>query len=260
MRIITCNVRTSKAKDGDNSWRYRKELLVKVLRFHIPQIICFQELSDDQFLYIKSSFSDFSNFGITIEPLRKSVLNAIFFDKSYFDMISGNGYWLSETPHFPGTKSWDSQGVRFANWVVLNENSSGKMLRIINTHLDHMSQEARENQGKLIIAESNAFPSTVPQVLTGDMNCRSDNTVIDAFKMVGWKDTYESANKSADPGPTFHGFLGDNGTGTTGKIDWIFARGSVEVHRSEIIRDHDNDRYPSDHYFVSADFTITTMV
>jgi hypothetical protein len=41
-----------------------------------------------------------------------------------------------------------------------------------------------------------------------------------------------------------------------GKIDWIFARGATRVVGAEIIRDSRDDRFPSDHYFVSADFQL----
>jgi endonuclease/exonuclease/phosphatase family metal-dependent hydrolase len=38
-----------------------------------------------------------------------------------------------------------------------------------------------------------------------------------------------------------------------GKIDWIFARGATRVVGAAIIRDSRDGRFPSDHYFVSAD-------
>ncbi len=40
-----------------------------------------------------------------------------------------------------------------------------------------------------------------------------------------------------------------------GKIDWIFARGGLLPLDSTIVTTHEAGRYPSDHYFVSADVT-----
>jgi len=35
-------------------------------------------------------------------------------------------------------------------------------------------------------------------------------------------------------------------------MDWIFARGAVAVTDAELISESENDRYPSDHYFIAA--------
>ena len=49
---------------------------------------------------------------------------------------------------------------------------------------------------------------------------------------------------------TFNGFSGR----TDGaKIDYIFVEPETRVLQAEIIRDHDDGRYPSDHFPVSAE-------
>jgi endonuclease/exonuclease/phosphatase family metal-dependent hydrolase len=50
-----------------------------------------------------------------------------------------------------------------------------------------------------------------------------------------------------------HGFRGADNDGSSGKIDWIFARGAVEPTASQIIREEQNGHYMSDHDFVWAD-------
>ena len=260
MKIMTCNVRTSYAEDGDNSWNNRKPIVVDVLRLHAPDVVCFQEMSRAQFLDVQSAFPGFDSYGTTDRPLLRNPVNAIFYDKCCFERISGSGYWLSETPHVPGTSSWESRCIRVANWVILLEKQSQKELRIINTHLDHVSQLARENQGRVIIGESQAFPDDYPQVLTGDMNCDVRNSAIQGFKDAGWTDTYELVRGVADPGPTYHAFLGEMNEAKTGKMDWIFCRGGIEAKDAEIITDRKAGRYPSDHYFVSAELDFTNEV
>jgi len=39
-------------------------------------------------------------------------------------------------------------------------------------------------------------------------------------------------------------------------MDWIFARGAVAVTDAELISESENDRYPSDHYFIAATVNI----
>ena len=123
---------------------------------------------------------------------------------------------------------------------------------MINTHLDHISQPARENQARLIAEDACAFADDYPQLLTGDMNCDTTNPAIDAFKAGGFFDTYAKVHGTEDPGHTYHYFHGPAHESTIGKMDWVLARGNVAVNDAQVIDDNDNGRYPSDHYFVSA--------
>jgi hypothetical protein len=59
-----------------------------------------------------------------------------------------------------------------------------------------------------------------------------------------------------DPGHTYHGFQGPFHQTDKGKIDWILVRGQFFVEDAEIIRDNENNRFPSDHYFVQADVVL----
>jgi endonuclease/exonuclease/phosphatase family metal-dependent hydrolase len=60
-----------------------------------------------------------------------------------------------------------------------------------------------------------------------------------------------------DAGNTVHGFLGPaykpKKARPYSKIDFIFVKGEVTPVESHVIKDEIGDKYPSDHYFVSAD-------
>ena len=189
------------------------------------------------------------------EPHTESPVNSVMFRRARFDLISHGGFWLSETPHITSSRSWDSARVRLANWVRLRDLESGTDFHFINTHLDHVSQEAREQQARLIVEDSAAYPGTYPQLLTGDMNCAGDNAAIDCFRNGGWQDSY-SAIHGADNPDTFHGFRGTDYDGTPGKIDWIFSRGQVTAITSQIVRQERDGRYMSDHDFIWADMVL----
>lgn len=257
MKVLTCNVRTSRGEDGSNSWRYRKQLCRDVIRNQNADIICFQEMTPAQFDYLRSSFPECDAYWMLDGPEDGEPVNAIFFKQKHFDLNSSGGYWLSKTPHVAGSKSWASECIRLVSWICLVERKSQKELRIINTHLDHVSQEARENQARLIDEDASVFEKDYPQLLTGDMNAHRGNRAIRIFVEDGWADSYEILHGPKDPGATFHEFAGpDNPKAEKGKIDWIFYRGSLEVISAEIITDSDNGRYPSDHYFLSAELRL----
>lgn len=87
------------------------------------------------------------------------------------------------------------------------------------------------------------------------MNSDSANKVITLFADSGWIDTYEHIHGKSDPGYTAHDFYGTGAPphAANGKIDWIFVRGNFKVLFADIIKDKVKGRYPSDHYFVSAE-------
>ena len=63
---------------------------------------------------------------------------------------------------------------------------------------------------------------------------------------------------------TFHGFKGDSWPSISGepdnaRIDWICVRDPhqrMRCHDAHIIKTSDNNRYPSDHYFITATYTL----
>jgi len=252
MRILTSNIRYFGAQDGDNDWGHRKELCARIIRSQSPDVICFQEMWAEQFTDLATAFDDFESFGMADEPVGRRPMNAIFYRRDVFRGISAGGYWLSQTPHVAGSSSWDSACVRLVNWLRLEERANGVEFRVVNTHLDHVSQLARENQARLIVEDAAAYPDRYPQLLTGDMNCDERNSAIAAFRAGGWIDTYAAVHGTENPGHSFHGFLGPAFVSGIGKMDWIFARGAVAVTAAEMISDSEDHRFPSDHYFVAA--------
>jgi len=253
MRILTCNVRYSAAKDGENHWNLRKELCLAVVRQQAADLICCQEMSAEQQQAFAAGLPGYAWFGMVDKPENDTPVDSIFYRRERFRTISAGGYWLSETPHIPGSRSWESSVVRLCNWLYLEDGASGRKFRLANTHLDHISQPARENQMRLILEDSAAYDADFPQIITGDLNCNASNAVIAAVLKAGWVDTYQAVHGILDPGNTFHGFQGPATTSQDGKIDWIFVRGALKTSSAEIITTHDQGRYPSDHYFVSAD-------
>lgn len=90
------------------------------------------------------------------------------------------------------------------------------------------------------------------QILTGDLNCDPQNPAIRSLLAAGWADTMPDKDLFR---PTLHDFIGtawheDLGICGKGRMDYIFVRGVTPQHNAEIIYDHDDEVYPSDHFFV----------
>lgn len=263
LKILCCNIRRNMPEDitAGNGWDARRELCADVIREQVADVVCLQECHHDPLNDLRSRLPGFDSFGLANPDLAFNPTNAILFARDRFEMISGGGFWLSETPHMAASKSWDSARPRFVNWVHLRE-SDGLEFRVWNGHLDHIGQTAREQQARLIVEGSQALPEDHPQFFTGDCNIDAGDPAIDVLKTGGWIDTYTAVNGPDDPGFTFHAFLGPRfaqerpNARVEGKMDFIFSRGPVQVLAAEVIRDGRNGRYPSDHYFVSAEVAL----
>lgn len=261
--ILSCNIRVdvpADRKTGDN-WDARKDLCADVIRAQKPDIVCLQECHTKAFADLLQRLPGYATYGLA-NPTPEygySPNNPILYSAKRYTLITCGGFWLSETPHLPGSKSWDSAVVRFVNWVELKDRASGQVFRVWNSHLDHLGAEARRQGAKLIVEAAAAMPKGLPQVFTADANCKEDSAPMQNFFSAGWTNTYAVVHGPEDPGYTFHGFKGKERFGPNptpeqkGKrIDWILTHGPITTTDAGILRDSRKGHYPSDHYFMSA--------
>lgn len=266
-KILTCNIRVALPEDekAGVGWNVRRDVCIDVMRSQKPDIICMQEVLEVQNEDLKKAFPKYFSYGFEgpemdafKEGYHGIAKNPIFFSKARYELVAAGHYWLSETPLIGGSMSWDTARARNASWVRLKDKKSGKQFRVVNLHLDHLSQPAREKQMKVVLGEAAQYQPGFQQILTGDFNASADNPVYSLVKSAGWNDTYTSIHGDAEPGFTVHQFKGekyekkDKGK----KIDFIFSRGDIKTISAAILKDHINGRYPSDHYFVSGEVLI----
>jgi len=250
MIIITCNIRASSMANDFNErfWPTRRDFCLQTIMKRNPDVIMLQECCMDQLKDLQRILGeDWSAYFMLQEPSFDAPENAIFFRNKFGTIQNCGGYWLSETPHIPGSVSWDSECVRFVNYVVL-DTTEGRV-RLINTHIDHASQLARENQAAMLNQDAQAWPQELPQVLTGDMNCDVTNPALQSFLNNGWRDSYAEATGIVNERFTAHEFLGenldaDNRFRHIGKMDWIFLRGNISCTSSSLVMDHDGILFP----------------
>lgn len=253
MIVMSCNIRYSRAEDGPNNWPLRRDLALRVILSRRPDVVCFQEMTAEQHRFLCAGMAGFASVRCADEPAGDEPVNAIFYRSGLLEPVSVGAYWLSRTPHVPGTKSWASACVRMVTWARFRRGEAGSELRIINTHLDHVSQRARVRQASMIARDCAAYPPEYPQVLTGDFNCDHRNPAVRGLMASGFRDTYQLVHGTADPFPTFHAFQGRDFASPDGKIDWVMVRGRLEVSAAEVVTNNEAGRYPSDHFFVTAD-------
>ncbi len=96
--------------------------------------------------------------------------SCIFYDTTRFELVEGGTFGLSEKPDVPGFRSWDSACPRIASWGKFRDKPTGKLFCYYNTHLDHISELARIEGIKMVVAHASKNCGPIPLVLTGDFN------------------------------------------------------------------------------------------
>lgn len=266
-RIMSCNIRVALPDDSLKGvgWDKRKDVCIEIIKQHHPDIICTQEVIGVQYEDMVNTLPDYYSFGFVGPEMDANPIgyhgiakNVIFFSKKRYKFVSAGNYWLSETPEIAGSKSWDTARARHCNWVRLIDTYSGKEFRVMNTHLDHVAQLAKEKQIEMILNEASQYKTDFPQLLIGDYNSNISNNVIKMIRAAGWSDTYAEVHGEGEAGGSTHDF--DGITVKAGKarkrIDFIFSRGTIKSIDSDLIKDTVNGVYPSDHFFLFADIEI----
>ena len=258
MIILSCNVRASTmANDlGPASWKERRGLCLKVIEDQTPDIFCLQECSAEQFEHFTEYFGkDFDVFWISPYPDFDAPENAIFYRKGKFKVITFGGYHLSPTPHVANASCFGDGCNRVANYIVF-ENENKKRFRLINTHLSVAAQSALP-QAKMLIEDANAWNEKLPQILVGDLNNDVNSEVMNLL-LGFFRDSHREATGIIEESFSCHDFLGEKYQKNTtypfaGKIDWILLKGDIHCQNSKMLKDHDGDIYPSDHYFLAVE-------
>lgn len=246
MKFVTFNIRCDYDQDGKNSFRYRKPLILKKLEQEKPDIICFQEVLPHVAVWLKESLKEYYVVGCSRSDVLDDEQATIAFKKDVYNLIKMETYWLSETPFVPGSR-YPEQSIcpRVCTEVVLQEMTSKKIFRVINTHLDHIGSLARKLGVQQILAklEKEDFFPEIPVIVAGDFNAEPDSEEIQLMeKSQGF------INITKEIGVTYHGY----GEEETECIDYIFVNGTFLCHSVEKWTDVADGVYLSDHYPICA--------
>lgn len=251
LRVMTFNIRTATARDGENAWPHRRELLVKVIRDFDPDVLGVQEAQRKQLDELTAALPTLAKAGVGREAGGGGEYTAVFYRESRFDLASAGTFWLSDNLDTPGSRTWGNNLPRITTWVRLFDRDNRRRFFVFNTHWDHESQPARRRSGKLMAEQVQALAAGNPALVMGDFNCGERDPAMAALTRDGelLKDTFRAIHPDEK---NFHTFNGFGKRPNKAKIDAILATPQWRVRDAQIVRTHDGPRYPSDHYPVTA--------
>jgi endonuclease/exonuclease/phosphatase family metal-dependent hydrolase len=251
LKVMSFNIRYGTANDGDNHWDRRKDFLVDVIRDEAPDVMGVQEALYGQLAYILQALPDYAMVGVGRDDgVRAGEYSSILYRRAALAVNRSDTFWFSDTPERVASKSWGNNITRICTWAQFTT-PEGRPLYVYNVHLDHQSQPSRERSATLLRSRMASRDPKAPVIVTGDFNAGEKNPAVVAMLEGGdLRDTFRVKQPQASPVGTFTGFKHGQITGE--KIDYVFASGEWDVIDAQIVRTSRNDRYPSDHFPVTA--------
>ena len=241
--VVSANVRCYNDGDsGKRNWYYRAPYTVQTLIDANADIIGLQECMKVHYDCIRPALKGYGSFIEYRDNADNPEGCPIFYNLSKFELIKNGTFWLSETPDRI-SKDWGAACYRICSFAIFKCKADGKELAVFNTHLDHVSEEARIKGIRLILDKLTEFGG-MPCVIMGDLNdFESSVTYKSATELF---DDAKYKTDDTDSGATYHewGELPDYEN-----IDYfLISKKGIKVLQYRVIRTTYDGVYPSDHY------------
>lgn len=259
LKVMSFNLRYDTAADGANAWSKRTALVKVVIDASAPDLFGAQEALASQADWLRETYTNYGFCGVgRADGARGGEFSPILYNADRFTLLASGCFWLSETPDVPGSKGWDGACERLATWARLYDTRAKRPVLYLNTHLDHVGQQARKQGLELIRKRIETLAEGAAVIVTGDFNTSADGPA--APLLLGpetsggsglrLSDTFRAVYPARDlDEATFSGW---HGTIAGDRIDWILASDQWFTIDAAIERRMTTGRTASDHYPVTA--------
>src|SRR5688572_13434609 len=182
LRVMTFNVRYDTPSDGANAWPHRRDWVAALVRFHAPDAIGVQEALVHMLTDLDARLPGFARVGVGRADGRAGgEFSAILYRSDRLELLDSGTFWLSPTPEVAGSKGWDTAIERIATWARFRDRRTGCRHLHVNTHFDHIGEEARQESARLIRRRLAALAGGLPVVVTGDLNATPESVPYRVF-------------------------------------------------------------------------------
>jgi endonuclease/exonuclease/phosphatase family metal-dependent hydrolase len=256
IKVMSFNIRTSSASDGENHWNNRRQLVIDRIRVYSPDLLGIQECrNDSQAEFLKRNLSNYFFIGFERGGDSETAIEMtpIFIKRSSFEIEKFGCFWLSETPGIQSSISWGSVFPRIVTWAKLKvKQEVNRLLYFLNTHFDYANLQVQVESSKLLRNHIASLGDDVPAILCGDFNVEKGSipymTLLESNSTRSCRlhDTYRDVNPAPWKGEgSFHGF---GALETPLTLDWVLVSSHFLTLEADIDKYLDGNRYPSDHY------------
>lgn len=254
MKFVTFNIRGAWFADGQNALIHRIGMIFKKIDDENPDIVCFQEMTDDIRDFFTAHFHGYTIIGVGREKDYSGEMTSVMIKNSALDVLGFETFWLSDTPYVSGSRfPCQSEYPRVCTVATLKEKDSSVPFFVYNVHLDIEEEAALSGVKKVILRiaedrEKYGFPF----VFAGDFN---SDPLSETMRMCFENVSPVFVEHTEDISFTRHGFMN---RGEIKKIDYIFTddKTAGTVSEPNVWDDNRDGVWLSDHFPISVTFDI----
>lgn len=245
LRVATFNVRFGWAKDGWNSWPFRRGAATTVLRHLHADVVGLQEAYGFQARGLRRRAGGYGMTGDGRNDDRGGERCSVLYRHSVLRLADSSTRWYGATPFRPGTKLPQASHPRIVTIVDLVPVDGGPTITVANTHLDQRHDENRTAAARQL---AGWLDVDRPTIVLGDLNAGPTSGAVRALEEVGLR----SAVPDDAPG-TNH----DYGTFLPKhRIDHILVSRHWTIGEARVVTERPKGRYPSDHWPIVVDLEL----
>ncbi|HEV2127575.1 MAG TPA: hypothetical protein VGR22_03040, partial [Thermomicrobiales bacterium] len=130
---------SSPTQDGEHAWVYRAPHYAALLRDHAPHLIGFQEFHPSNGDDVAPALP-FHAWELGCECDTEQY-TPIYWDTRRFGLIRTDSCWLNRWRTVKAV-DWGANHERAVTWVELMDRQADRIVLVVNTHLDHISEPA----------------------------------------------------------------------------------------------------------------------
>ncbi len=254
LNVMSFNIRYGLADDGEDSWPARRDYVIATITAADPDLLGTQECLDFQRDYLAEALPGYTVIGVGRDDgAEAGEMCACVYRTDRFTLIDQGTFWLSETPDVVASRGWDAALHRIATWLRLRDTATDTELLWLNTHFDHVGEQARLESLSLLHRWLSEHQGAAALVVTGDFNLDAASAEgAHQSRLLGdiLVDTWSVVH--GDEEPTVGTFNGFDKHPRPGRIDWILVSPDLDVKRASVVRTQYGGRWPSDHCPVTA--------
>ena len=254
LTVMTFNIRYGTAKDGENEWSARRDMLFEVIRDTRPDLIGLQEALDFQIDEILAAVRGYAVVGVGRDDgAGKGEYAAILFRTERFHVAEAARSGSPTRRRCPASKSWGNQ--HHAHLVVGAVHRSRRPRRSITSTCTSITSRSRRASAARVLLRGGSTRGAFPPIRSSSPATSTSARQPALATLTGgsgapFVDTFRVLHPDVKDAGTFSNFkFGFHGDGED-RLRLVLP--GTEVMSAEIVRFGRNNRYPSDHFPVTA--------
>ena len=253
VRVMSYNIRCWDVNGVEVS--QRTDPGVRQILEVMPDSVGLQEATSEWMKVLQKKLVGYAWVGVDrdngVSPLDGGESCPIFYLKTRFRLLDSGNFWLSETPDVPSFGP-GAACRRICTWARLQNRLTGETYVHVNTHFDHVSEEARQAGAEIVSRYIEEHFADEAVVFTADMNTTETRPAYETMTRNLIDARYAAAD--AVSYGTFHACSPETHADYT--IDFILCSPSVRVCSYRVVTKGVDGRFTSDHFPLYADVVL----